>query len=119
MAAGVGREPMARQRGGTTRTRQPAVAAGGRDKHAGGTKGGRSRCWCGTLNNPEPGDYENLLEFAQTNGFGLVVGKETGKGGTPHLQLFCGLPHPRSLKGVISLWRTTTKTPGAIHWEEM
>lgn len=46
-----------------------------------------SRRWCFTLNNFTNGEYELIKQNLATTKYG-VIGKETGEGGTPHLQGF-------------------------------
>lgn len=47
----------------------------------------RSRCWCFTINNPLP-DYEDLQGLPGDLWKYMIVGKEIGDKGTPHLQGF-------------------------------
>jgi predicted ATPase len=45
----------------------------------------RSRTWCLTVNNYTDTDYSNLLDTICEY---VIVGKETGESGTPHLQVY-------------------------------
>jgi len=46
----------------------------------------RGRAWCATINNYTMNDYARATSYAKAT-YG-IVGKETGKNGTPHLQIY-------------------------------
>lgn len=68
---------------------------------------GRYRGWCFTLNNFTEEEYETLLGTVCQY---IVIGKETGESGTPHLQGFLYFENKKSLSQVKRL------QPRA-HWE--
>lgn len=72
---------------------------------------GRSRHWCFTLNNYSEDDiglFRTLPEGAKY----VVIGKEVGDSGTPHLQGFISFLNPQRLSGLRSSWFA-----GRAHWE--
>lgn len=60
----------------------------------------RSRSWCVTLNNYTEEEYKDLCTLECRY---LVVGKEVGDEGTPHLQAYIVFPNGKSLKSVKKL----------------
>lgn len=54
-----------------------------------------SRAWCLTVNNPDPGDFSKILESECVY---VVLGRETGESGTPHLQGYIYYRTEKSLK---------------------
>jgi len=54
----------------------------------------RSRAWCFTMNNYTDEDITNVKALDSTY---LIIGKETGESGTPHLQGYVELPHGKTL----------------------
>lgn len=64
--------------------------------------------WCFTLNNYTEEEYEQLVNY---NGYNyLVIGREIGKEGTPHLQGYIQLKKKMRLTGV-------KKINNRAHWE--
>lgn len=57
----------------------------------------RARAWCFTLNNYSEEEYEKITKLSCKY---LVVGKEVGDSGTPHLQGYVEFDNPRMLTGV-------------------
>lgn len=47
--------------------------------------------WCFTLNNYTPEEYESTKSFCEKEGKYFIIGRETGDGGTPHIQGFVSL----------------------------
>lgn len=84
--------------GGSEYTTLDAMAA----KHP------RVRNWCWTLNNPLPGDDEQILTWADVRY--TVFGLEKGKGGTPHYQGYTEFNKPVRLNAC-------KKLNNRIHWE--
>lgn len=77
----------------------------------------RSRAWCLTLNNWTTEEYQTLLRLAEASDqpalFSyLILGKEEGEEGTPHLQGYAEFSTRRTLN---SLRRSTGFS--RIHWE--
>lgn len=67
------------------------------------------RNWCFTLNNYTEDEYNNILGWESVKY--LVIGKEVGDSGTPHLQGYVEFINPRTLKGLKNL-------NSKIHWEQ-
>lgn len=68
------------------------------------------RHWCFTLNNFSEDDVVELQQYSATSKY-LVFGKETGDGGTRHLQGFVSFPNPRRVDALRLLFG------GRAHWE--
>lgn len=64
----------------------------------------RARSWCFTLNNWTPEEYAKLRELglAGTAKY-LVLGREIGESGTPHIQGFISLKDPKTLAAMKTL----------------
>jgi len=69
---------------------------------------GRCRAWTFTWNNYADGDFESVLESDCKY---VVVGKEVGESGTPHLQGFIVMKSVKALAQMKRLWSD------AVHWE--
>lgn len=67
----------------------------------------RSRNYCFTLNNYSEVEYNQIIESDYKY---LVIGKETGKNNTPHLQGYIEFANAKKLK-------TLKKLNSRIHWE--
>jgi len=57
----------------------------------------RSRAWCFTMNNYTDEDINNVKALDHRY---LIIGKETGESGTPHLQGYIELPNGKTLKAL-------------------
>lgn len=57
----------------------------------------RLRAWCFTLNNYTEKEYNHIAAMKPKY---MVIGKEVGESGTPHLQGYIEFDNPRMLKGV-------------------
>jgi len=55
----------------------------------------RATSWSVTINNPVESDYECIALARQKSGWRIDGEPETGKEGTPHLQLWCTTPQVR------------------------
>lgn len=60
----------------------------------------RNRSWCFTLNNYSNEEYNNIINIDCKY---LIVGKEVGESGTPHLQGYIEFENARTLNGVKKL----------------
>nr|WAE42431.1 MAG: replication associated protein [Cressdnaviricota sp.] len=70
-----------------------------------------SRKWVGTLNNWTQPEYDGMAEPLRQMGCKfLVIGKEVGEQGTPHLQMYFYFENPKSLKQM-------KKLNGRTKWE--
>lgn len=70
---------------------------------------GRSRAWCGTLNNPSDAEHDDILNHGMFTY--VIIGREVGaETHTPHLQMYVRAPNPIRLQSLTSRW------PRA-HWE--
>ena len=67
----------------------------------------RARAWCFTLNNFSDEEYDSIHGCVSTY---IVVGKEVGETGTPHLQGYVYFEHKKSLSQV-------KKLSPRCHWE--
>lgn len=72
--------------------------------------GQRARKWCFTFNNYSEAEYNDLKESLTQQTQYFIIGKETGKEGTPHLQGYIEFKHPRRLS-------TLKELNKKIHWE--
>lgn len=77
---------------------------------ANGAAKSQSRGWCFTLNNYASAEFDSIKEWEGVNY--IVVGKETGAEGTPHLQGAVMFDAPRRLSAVKKLLLRA-------HWESM
>jgi hypothetical protein len=72
----------------------------------------RSRAWCFTVNNWTPEQYDVLLGLNTTY---IIIGKEVGEGGTPHLQgyaYFTNQVYYNTLRRKVScFWQVARGTP--------
>lgn len=57
----------------------------------------RSRAFTATLNNYNDIEYNNIYQFAQVHSLHYIIGKEVGKLGTPHLQIYIYMKNPISI----------------------
>lgn len=72
---------------------------------------GRSKYWCFTLNNYSDELYESILQLYPLEADYLIVGKEVGESGTPHLQGYLELSTRRRLGAMRKL------VDRRVHWE--
>lgn len=77
------------------------------------SRGGIGKNWCFTLNNYTAEDETFFREkaFVEWDARYLVVGKEVGESGTPHLQGFCCFRENKRLAAL-------KKLDGRAHWEQ-
>lgn len=75
-----------------------------------GAANSQSRSWCFTLNNWQAAEFDSIAEWADVQY--IVVGKEKGEEGTPHLQGAVTFSTPKRLSGVKKLLLRA-------HWESM
>lgn len=68
---------------------------------------GRSRAWTGTWNNYTAVDYDAVLNHECTF---VIVGKEVGESGTPHLQFYIRFENAVRMNTLKKLWPK-------VHWE--
>jgi len=74
----------------------------------------RARCWCFTLNNPSENAVAACLQLVEDKKVKyIIVGKEVGESGTPHLQGFVQLLNPKGMPA------TKRLLPGNPHLESM
>jgi len=59
------------------------------------TKDPQVRNVCMTLNNYSTVEYDNILNVSSKCKY-LIVAKEVGESGTPHLQMYCEFPNPKT-----------------------
>nr|QKV51315.1 putative replication associated protein [Crucivirus sp.] len=69
----------------------------------------RTRNWCFTLNNWTPEEY-GIVEDLNVKASYLIIGKEVGSNGTPHLQGY--IEYPNAVRG-----SAIRKIIERIHWE--
>lgn len=69
--------------------------------------------WCFTLNNYTQEEYESTKSFCEAEGKYFVIGRETGDGGTPHLQGFVSLRERRNFDYVRNKLTTRCHIEGA------
>ena len=70
---------------------------------------GRARNWCITFNNYTPEDYTRAC---QTKCRYIVVGRETGDNGTPHLQIYVEFDKPMTMRAAQAAVFATEEMPG-------
>ncbi|AWO14232.1 replication-associated protein, partial [Porcine circovirus 3] len=56
--------------------------------------------WCFTINNWTPTEWESIVECGGSIARYLIIGKEVGKSGTPHLQGYVNFKNKRRLSSV-------------------
>lgn len=72
---------------------------------------GAAKNWIFTLNNWSEEEFKTLEDFAKRNAVYAIIGKETGEGGTPHLQGYVYLTKRKRLEQLKRLSRR-------CHWEK-
>ena len=72
--------------------------------------------WCGTYNNYDSSKVPEFIECLKEKKLLYMIGKEVGKSGTPHLQIFVYSPEKKKFRPIPSL--TVFKDgKNQIHWE--
>lgn len=72
-----------------------------------------SRAWMFTVNNPTPGDFEQLKALEVDALKYIVYGKEVGEKGTPHLQGYLYLRNAKTMSALSKLCkRASLEVPG-------
>jgi len=69
--------------------------------------------WCGTYNNYDSSIVPQFLDILRKKNLLYMIGKEVGKSGTPHLQIFIYNPNGKKFRPIPSCNPTGVK----IHWE--
>lgn len=64
----------------------------------------KARKWCMTWNNYTEEEYLELEQVFKDLGWVYIIGKEVGKSGTPHLQIYCEAKNPVSFEGMKKRW---------------